>query len=471
MPSLPVEPLPQPETSQQPSVLDRLLGTNGTERYQLWPERLVRAALTAPGDVLASETPSTSESLIPKALDVAALSGTGGLAGTADATLGAGPFLRPALKVNGKIYKAPMNGQHMDAIPESMQADFTRKAMSGDDISHYNFGFMNHKGQFLSREDALQYAIDQGLLNPNSEAARTGTLTSTMDLLSDTGKPAMAIKGFEDAKWYHGTTHDFDRFNLSKGNPENRLGKYPHFTSSPEDASANYAGIGPDLASRIENLADQYFSKFQDKYSRGEVGDDYGKLTTKSKAMATEKLKGPHEGAVIPTDLQINNPVSLVESKPTWLDFTPKMDKEGEIIGDSKNATKLYNSLKKQGAKYGFDADKVMGDLADHVYDEVRASDFDKALRESENLMYAEDGKGKLVNNEVIANIYRDLGYDGIVMDAKKAFPHMPNIPEGTLHAAPLKKGTAYSSITGQNLFTRPLPLPVERENDNEMGM
>ena len=52
MPNLPVEPLPQSDVGAQqqlqPSVIDRLLGTNGVERYQLWPERLVRSAVSAP---------------------------------------------------------------------------------------------------------------------------------------------------------------------------------------------------------------------------------------------------------------------------------------------------------------------------------------------------------------------------------------------------------------------------------------
>jgi hypothetical protein len=71
--------------------------------------------------------------------------------------------------------------------------------MSGEDLSNFNFGFMNHKGQFLSREDALKYAIDQGMIHPNSEAARAGTLTSTMQLLADSSKPGTAIEALKPA--------------------------------------------------------------------------------------------------------------------------------------------------------------------------------------------------------------------------------------------------------------------------------
>src|SRR5229473_3439005 len=79
-----------------------------------------------------TETPLTSQDLIAPALDMSALAGTGGLAGVGEgagaATLGTGPFLRPALKYEGKIYKAPMGGEHMDAVPPSLRNEFTKQA-------------------------------------------------------------------------------------------------------------------------------------------------------------------------------------------------------------------------------------------------------------------------------------------------------------------------------------------------------
>jgi hypothetical protein len=192
----PMTETPVDDTPMGQRILDRLLGTNGQERYQLWPEKLVRDALSAPHDVLNSKVPSTSGDLIKPALDVSALAGTGGLAGVSEggaAALGAGPFLRPALKYEGKIYKAPMGGEHMDAIPADLRPEFTRQAMSGEDISNFNFGFMNHKGHFLNREDALKYAIDEGLMSPHD--AKFGALTST--LMADSSKPAIATKEME----------------------------------------------------------------------------------------------------------------------------------------------------------------------------------------------------------------------------------------------------------------------------------
>src|ERR1700733_10244627 len=95
------------------------------------------------------------------------------------------PSLRPALKYEGEIYEAPLNGQHSDAIPAHLADEFQHRAMSGEDISKFSFGFINDKGDFLSREYALKYAIEIGLFHPDK--AKNKTLTSSMlgDLYRD----------------------------------------------------------------------------------------------------------------------------------------------------------------------------------------------------------------------------------------------------------------------------------------------
>lgn len=478
-------------------ILDKLFGQTG-ERYQLWPEKIVRDALSAAHDVKEGKelsniglrredvtdkpvpqrgdkpdmpgaltsvaggilTPTASspqDSIIEKAQAISALAGTGGLAGGAEgAVLNATPSLRPALKHKERLYKGKPGQEHQDIIPDALYNDFQKKALAGQDLAEYNFGFINDKGHFMTREDALKYGIDNGIIDPHS--GKYGALTTT--LLSDSSKPGVAIeamaktapqwkiKGFEDYNdWFHGTTHNFDKFSVGKGNPENYLGKYPHFTNSSKDASANYAGVGPDLTNRIEALAENLMQNNKKEFKWGTP--EYEAAWNKAKAKATDKLT-THGGFVIPTNLKLNNPVSLVDSRPTWLDFS-----------DSALATKLHKSLQKQAQKYGFDADEVMAGLSDNIYGEIKASDFDKALRSNEALMYAENPKdGKLVSSHIISNIYKDLGFDGIVMDAKTAFPNMKDIPDGTLHAAPLKRNTVQSKITGQTLFNESM-LPA----------
>jgi hypothetical protein len=122
-----------------------------------------------------------------------------------------GPFLRPALKYKDKLYKGKEGQQHMDVIPESMYPDFQKKAMSGGDIAEYNFGFINDKGHFLSREKALQYGIDNGIIDP--QAGKFGALTSTM--AADSSKPGVAIEARKDLPpSYELKPVDFNPFEL-----------------------------------------------------------------------------------------------------------------------------------------------------------------------------------------------------------------------------------------------------------------
>ncbi len=196
---------PAVDATTQPSVVDRvtnrLLGLNGEERYQLWPEKVVRSALTTIPEGMAGKIPQwevdpetgdvhTSQEMIGRAMDMASLAGTGGLAGATDATLGATPFLRPALKYKDRLYKGKEGQGHTDVIPDALYEDFQKKAMSGEDIADYNFGFHNDKGQFLDREKALEYGINTGLIDPH--AGKFGALTSTM--MADSSKPGVAIE-------------------------------------------------------------------------------------------------------------------------------------------------------------------------------------------------------------------------------------------------------------------------------------
>lgn len=288
-----------------------------------------------------------------------------------------------------------------------------------------------------------------------SVPAKAGEMILGSGLVKASKNIPWEVKGFEDANWFHGTTHEFDKFSKAKGNPENHLGQYPHFTSNAEDASANYAGIGPDLTGRIERRTDDIMSEKgwdADKFNSDEYKSNY----FKAKEIATNELKG-HEGAIIPAKMKLQNPASLVDNKPTWLDFTPKYDKNGEWIKDAPLMDKLHKSFIKQGQKYNFDGQKAFDEVIEksNAYDgEIKASDLNKAMRNADSLMYVDNEKGNLISSHVISDIFKDLGFDGIVMNAKEAFPHMKNIPEGTLHAVPLKQNTVKGKYNDKILYS-----------------
>lgn len=82
---------------------NRLFGTGGEERYQTWPEKLVRSGVGAAGNALSSLEPITSEQLIAPAMDMAGLAGGSALIERPGAaTLGSGP-VRPGPKAMPKF--------------------------------------------------------------------------------------------------------------------------------------------------------------------------------------------------------------------------------------------------------------------------------------------------------------------------------------------------------------------------------
>lgn len=226
-------PVSQPSRSSSlvNSVINKLF-RDDDQRYQLWPEKIVREALTGANAVMkegsnlglrredVTDIPAPSmptkdstwlgeklgiapvyatpqDSIIEKAQAISALAGTGGLAGTeSGAVLNATPSLRPALKYKDRLYKGKEGQQHMDVIPKELYPEFEKMAMSGEDISHYNFGFINDKGQFLTREKALEYGINTGLIDPH--AGKFGALTST--LMADSSKPGTAIEAMAQSR-------------------------------------------------------------------------------------------------------------------------------------------------------------------------------------------------------------------------------------------------------------------------------
>lgn len=185
------------------TVMRRLTGSYGEERHQTWLEKMAREGITAAGDVATGKIPmidaegKISEEGIKAALDIAGLAGTGGLGAGAGVkgALGSTPLLRPALRYGEKLYKGKEGQQHLDVLPKELQTLFEQQAMSGEDISNFNFGFVNHKGQFLDREAALKYAIDNGLASPHD--AQFGALTSTMMNDNRVGTGMAALKSNE----------------------------------------------------------------------------------------------------------------------------------------------------------------------------------------------------------------------------------------------------------------------------------
>jgi hypothetical protein len=259
------------------------------------------------------------------------------------------------------------------------------------------------------------------------------------DIKDEGGKPMVL---------YHGTTHDFDTFTLERANPENYFGEGFYFTDKVEDANRNYAAVGPDLNSRIERRIDDLGSEFADplgaddnikldakrtgvnldlfydtsKQSFNDLDDDIKRQIFES--IARRELTS-NQGVVMPVFAKMNNPVKLGTKDETRYVIDTKFDDEtGDFIEESGNGIDLINAFKQTADEWGIgdEVDDAYSSLMDAFADgEVTAGQVDSILRDKLTDLYDIDGNytgpGKF-----IANMFRNMGHDGIVMNAEEYF-------------------------------------------------
>lgn len=221
---------------------------------------------------------------------------------------------------------------------------------------------------------------------------------------------------------YHGTTHEFEQFDLKNSTSESYLGKGFYFTSGDEDVSLNYAGVGPDLTQRIEREAERILQEAQDADPGLKYGSpEYKAALAEAEAKAKAELELQHEGAVIPAYLKMENPLILDPDGPSdafRIDFD---EKTGEESGPG---IAFVNAIDKVASRYDgqIDGKKLWAEIGGKVAEGATAYEIDKALHESSHLMDVYNDKGELANGDVIRDIYREMGYDGVIMGAWEHF-------------------------------------------------
>ncbi|MCP4372961.1 MAG: hypothetical protein GY797_33370 [Deltaproteobacteria bacterium] len=216
-------------------------------------------------------------------------------------------------------------------------------------------------------------------------------------VVDDEGKPLVL---------YHGTTHKFESFERERGNIENHYGKAIYFTDSELDVEENYEGLGPDLTNRVESRAERIL---QEKY------DDDQEQMDKAMGEAKTELVGG-EGQVISAYIKMENPVVLVGDDQTQFEF----EYDEETDEESGNWIELNEAVLNTANEYNLDGQSIWGSL--ELESEFTAAEFEAKMRASEEVLYIEDDNGNLASNEFIADVYRNFGFDGIIMDADVAF-------------------------------------------------
>ena len=272
---------------------------------------------------------------------------------------------------------------------------------------------------------------------------------------------------------YHGSTHNIKEFDLDKISPEGYFGKSIYTTTSPKDASINYAGEGPDLTNTLDRRAEEIidsgdlsieWSNLYKKHNIGtaaKVGEARNLATNElheiAKDMARKELIGDAEAVVYPLMGRSTKTFDTSVDGSTYLEYkAPELDPKDYLDEAGGNMDVAYDLA--QEAAYDFEPEGELVDffeslrnnpyldkndfstLQQNIMEEsydggISAKRLDEIFRNSN--IYPEDDAGNLMNNEVFRKAIEDSGFDTIIQDTD-VFSSM-DIPKGTKHKIFLK--------------------------------
>lgn len=261
---------------------------------------------------------------------------------------------------------------------------------------------------------------------------------------------------------FHGTTHNFDQFGPQYGNPENSYGRAYYFTDSPDDASYNYAGQGADLTSRIEAEAERIASERDvNMFDGADETKEYEAIKEEVRA----KLKGESD-AVVPAFLSMKNPVVAFSDvrahgspyKPTR--FEIEIDDDGN---ESGSGVDLYNAVNHVALQYGLDPGKAWAPVSEKLAEGgASAFEVEMALRKNEDLYDLTDDQGRSTGAEFIRDVWKEMGFDGVIINARERFPGMDELDDNTHHYIVFEP-TQVKSATGNKGTFNPLDPRITR--------
>jgi hypothetical protein len=248
---------------------------------------------------------------------------------------------------------------------------------------------------------------------------------------------------------YHGTTHEFDRFDINKGVSSNAFGQGFYFTSDEQDATQNYTGSGKDQKLKItdmqyelieENDHDQFYlwnlygddSRYRPYFNEDGTVASLQYLVEK---IAKDTVLGSNKPRVIPAHIRMKNPIHLTSENDTehpektfvddtneTLEFLNENDVDESDNNSYKTVIlKLYNIL--MDYMNSSDAYQMCEDLiqtttgsVDGKVSAVMMMDYLKGF------LAAFDDDSKDFKGEIIQRFLNSLGYDSIIMDPNEFF-------------------------------------------------
>lgn len=218
---------------------------------------------------------------------------------------------------------------------------------------------------------------------------------------------------------YHGTTREFDTFDMSFANVESDLGRGFYFTNDEQDVAVNYEDGGPDFNSRIERIADKLVS---------EEGLSYEEA--KKKALAQE-----YEADVLySVYLKMDNPFIIGGPNETILEFNEDYNEETEEYGEpSGDLVEFLYNIDNELADLGIDL-SITGEVLSLVQgsfgNSVKAQDLIQIIKNRIDA-YAIDYESS--GGEIISNVVGQ-NFDGFIDNTVSTKFRNMGLTEDTTH-------------------------------------
>lgn len=362
------------------------------ERYQFWPEKMIRSGVTASRDawtgdlpMIDPETGHTSMAAIERAQDLTGMIAGGSMPAMArmgSSVLGAAGgkmvqpetsrYLIPAVKHEGKVYKGEIGNSHPELVERHVGKDATYDIMDADaGVGPTQFGYMNHKGQFLSREKAGRYAYNNNLIGDEALASEVkefpGIFNSDM-LLADSGNvaaPLSALAKPQSGGFYSAVEHAIVNAKQDKMTPDQWAGWLKN-QPGVKGEELNWLGItdqlpqelkGPVTKDQMLQYARQHGPEIKEIEKGGKSYDDrYAELLDQGHHVETAmeqalKETGGDSGATKFSDYQLPGGenyrellLTMPEKGKTRLQELKRKADEGELSdAEFSEMNKLHN--------------------------------------------------------------------------------------------------------------------------------
>ncbi len=283
-------------------------------------------------------------------------------------------------------------------------------------------------------------------------------LANTPAMLTWFGQSAVVDEEGQPLTVYHGTVQTFTTFDRERANVESDFGAGFYFSNNPDDVSENYAGIGPDLANKIERRAEAIAQELEEDVIGAELARE--SIEQQAQQQARAELVA-QEGMVIPVFLKIERPFVVGGPTETRLDYEPVEDLEtGDIIDERGPLVDFVLALRDIAAEFGDgDVEGLITSLLER--ESVTATEIYDLASKDEKFGYFTDDTGQLVSKEIVRQAIERIGFDGIIdhtVDLKfgsqrKLGRAMAGMTEDTVHYVVFHGTQIKSAISNRGTF------------------